>query len=114
MLNEITESFGMKNEKSNQDRTADSIADLEQITRDAALRADCSTKINLPCHINIHSIRKRLADVDGISGKAAIDGIVHAGILADDTAEQVESVSFTQAKGKQEETIITLSWNETK
>ncbi len=61
------------------------------------------------CHINIHSIRKRLADPDGISAKAAIDGLVEAGILTDDSIKYVEKVSFSQEKGE-DETIITLTW----
>jgi len=59
--------------------------------------------------IHIHSRRKRLCDPDGISGKAVIDGFVHAGILADDSPKHVKEVSFSQEKttGK-EETIIEI------
>ena len=59
-------------------------------------------------NIHIHSIRKRLVDPDGISGKAAIDGLVHAGLLEDDSCKFVEEVRYTQEKGAEEKTIITI------
>ena len=59
-----------------------------------------------PCHIHIHSVRKRLADADGVSGKAAIDGIVQAGILQDDSPEYVKEVSYSQEKTKGDEYTI--------
>lgn len=58
--------------------------------------------------IHVHSIRKRLTDADGISAKAAIDGIVHAGILKDDSPQYVKEVTYSQEKGEPEETIITI------
>ncbi len=53
-----------------------------------------------PFSIHIRSVRKRLADSDGISGKAAIDGLVHCGILQDDSAKFVEEVTYSQKKTK--------------
>jgi len=61
--------------------------------------------------IHIESHRHRLADPDGISGKAAIDGLVDGKILSDDSPEEVESVAFSQERiGKEapEITIITI------
>jgi len=62
--------------------------------------------------IFISSVRKRLADSDGISGKAAIDGLVHCGILEDDSPEFVEEVRYKQEKGKEEFTVIMLDFYE--
>ena len=62
------------------------------------------------CSISVHSKRKRLADPDGISAKAAIDGLVLAGVLVDDSCKYVSEVRFTQEQSKVEETIITLEW----
>ena len=62
--------------------------------------------------ITIHSYRRRLCDPDGISGKAVIDGIVKAGILTDDTPEQIKEVRFKQTKIKspaEEKTEIIIS-----
>jgi len=60
-------------------------------------------------HIGIHSKRNRLADQDGVSIKAVLDGMVKAGILVDDSAKFVKEVSFTQEQSEVEETIITFS-----
>jgi hypothetical protein len=65
--------------------------------------------------IHVHSRRWRLTDPDGISVKAAIDGLVAGGILRDDSAKFVEKVSFSQeliAKDQPEETVITISREE--
>lgn len=64
------------------------------------------------CSIHIHSRRHRLADPDGISGKAAIDGLVLAGILSDDSPKEVSEVTYSQEKipkTENEETIVTLT-----
>ena len=54
----------------------------------------------LDSRVNIHfvSYRYRLTDPDGISGKAAIDGLVHAGILSDDSAKEINQVTYSQNK----------------
>ena len=59
-----------------------------------------------PCHIVVSCLRKRLADVDNVSIKAIIDGLVHSGVLADDKAEIVQSVFVRQAKAQEESTVI--------
>ena len=59
--------------------------------------------------IHIHSVRNRPTDADNVSAKAAIDGIVKAGILRDDNFEIVKSVTHSQSKGKTERTFITIS-----
>ena len=61
-----------------------------------------------PVRITFHSVRGRLADPDGLSGKAVLDGIVKAGVLADDTTKQVSEVLHTQTKGRIEKTIVTI------
>lgn len=59
--------------------------------------------------IHVHSKRTRLADPDGISAKAVIDGLVKAGILTNDSPEFVKEVSYSQEVTKDgEETIIDL------
>ena len=69
------------------------------------------TAFDSPVSIHVHSKRARLTDADSVSAKAAIDGIVHAGLLQDDSPEFVQSVSYSQEKtekGEPEETIITI------
>jgi len=61
--------------------------------------------------IRIHSYRCRLCDVDGISGKAVIDGLVLAKIIADDTTKEVKEVLFSQTKVKnktEEKVVVTV------
>ena len=72
-------------------------------------------KFKSPVEILIHSYRKRLCDVDGISAKAAIDGLVKCGILKDDTPKYVEEVRFKQTKIKspaEEKTEIIIYENQ--
>jgi len=96
----------------NNNRTTNPITDLEPASGNAPVGTEKMPGHDSPCRIHVHSLRNRLADPDGVSGKAAIDGIVHAGILSDDTAKQVKEVTYSQQKaGKgQEKTIITLTW----
>ena len=56
------------------------------------------SRLDSPCRIHVVSYRHRLADADGISAKAAIDGLIHAGILRDDSPEFVKEVSYSQVK----------------
>lgn len=60
-------------------------------------------------HITIKSISKRPIDPDNICAKSIIDGIVHAGVLTDDTPKYVKSVTLISEKGKEEITEVTLN-----
>lgn len=62
-------------------------------------------------HLHVKSYRHRLADADGISAKAVVDGFIHAHLLATDSPEVVKEVSYEQNKiGKEEieHTIIEI------
>jgi len=57
------------------------------------------------------SRRHRLADSDGISYKFALDSLVLAGVIKDDSPEYVESVEMRQEKiprTQPEETVVEL------
>ena len=60
--------------------------------------------------IRITSRRRRLIDPDNLSPKAYIDCLRYAGILADDTAEQVSLETRQEKVGKDEieETLIEI------
>lgn len=91
--------------------TALSAADMEPSACNESVAESKIKAMDSPCRINFHSRRYRLTDADGCSGKAALDGLVHAGLLPDDSAQYVEKVSHTQEKIKKpalEETIITI------
>lgn len=90
----------------NHDPVAD--ANVEPNTSDATLRTNEVAAFTAPCRITFHHIRKRLADLDGLSGKAIIDGLVQVGLLADDTAKQVAEIRHYQTKGEPEETRVVI------
>ena len=90
------------------DNLAVSAANVESDSCNAPLGQEETPRFNSPVSIHIHSIRKRSTDADGISAKAVIDGIVRAGILIDDSPQYVKEVSYSQEKGKEEKTIITI------
>ena len=71
-----------------------------------------TARFNSPVSIHVHSRRYRLADADGLSAKAVIDGFVIANLLIDDSPKYVESVTYSQekiSKKEDEETIITIT-----
>jgi len=84
------------------------LAEQERLRRFAFLQAQGYQGFDTPVNITIHSIRRRRIDVFNTSEKAAMDGIVKAGILVDDGPNQIEKATFTQEKGQEEMTIITI------
>lgn len=93
----------------NGNNITDTTTNVEPHSGNAPLGKEKTQGFDTPVHIHIHSVRKRLADSDGISGKACVDGIVKAGLLPDDSPQFVKAVSHSQEKGKEEYTVITLS-----
>ena len=90
---------------------------VESTTRSTPLEAKKDPRFNSPVRITIISYRSRLCDADGISAKAAIDGLVHCGILADDSPEYVQEVRYLQVKVKnksEEETRLIIEEIQTK
>ena len=85
-----------------------SVADMEQIVSDASLGAESFTGFNTPVNLHVHSVRKRLADSEGVSAKAAIDGIIHAEVLPNDSPKEIKTTSYSQEKGDKEYTVITI------
>ena len=90
-------------------KTTNPIADMEQNISDALLDQKEIERFTTPVDIHIHSKRTRLADPDGISAKAIIDGLVHTGLLRDDTSKEINIISYSQEKATEEETIITIT-----
>lgn len=97
----------MKNETvGNSDTATD--ADMEPITCGSPLGAHEDKTFDAPVRITFYHSRKRLADMDGLSVKAAIDGLVEAGILTGDTPKQVKEIRHHQIKRGTEETKIVI------
>lgn len=91
-----------------QDHIASALADMEQNTGNVSERKNTVAAYDSPCCLHIHSIRKRLADPDGISAKAAIDGLVLVGLFRSDSAKEIQEVTYSQEIGSPEQTVITL------
>lgn len=89
-------------------RAAGANADMESNLGDAPLGAKKAPRFTAPVCITVTHLRKRLADPDGLSVKAVLDGLVIAGILDDDSAQQVTEVRHTQVKAGREETRIVI------
>jgi Holliday junction resolvase RusA-like endonuclease len=62
--------------------------------------------------ITVINMRKRQIDVDNLSTKALIDGLVHAGVLVDDSPEYVNEVVVKQFQSDNERVIVQVSWKE--
>jgi hypothetical protein len=82
---------------------------MESVTCNESLAESKGDKMDpRKCSLHIHSKRKRLTDTDGISFKAAIDGICAAGILSNDSASIINKITSSQEISKNEETIIDI------
>ena len=105
--------FLRRRDAGNKNSTAGASGNMESAPGNEPLGKKEIPRLDSPCRIHLHSRRHRLTDSDGVSGKAAIDGLVHCGLLPDDSPEYVESVSFTQEKipvDREESTEITIRW----
>lgn len=77
-----------------------SASDLERTSGNEPVRAGKGAAFTARVNITIISYRTRLCDSDGISAKAAIDGLTHCGVLQDDSPKEVSRVSYQQVKVK--------------
>ena len=90
------------------DRTSLSTADMEQNTGDAPPPQKTAPSHDSRINIRVISYRRLKHDPDGVSVKAVLDGLVRRGILADDSTEQIASITFESRKAKEERTIIEI------
>lgn len=81
-------------------------ANLERFAKYAPMATEKMPRFDTPVYLLCTSYRKRLADTDGISYKAFIDGIVKAGILEDDSAKFVKEIRYKQFKTTGEEKTV--------
>lgn len=92
----------------NENRNTHTVTNLESNSGNELLAAEKVERPDPPYCLQIHVIRKRLADIDGLSAKYCIDGLIKAGILPDDGPRFVKKVEYTQEKGEEEKTVITI------
>jgi hypothetical protein len=79
-------------------RSADQATNVERVASDESIPKNEGPAFDTRVRIEVVSYRTRLADADGISAKAAIDGLVKAGIIRDDSPKYVEAVTYRQVK----------------
>jgi len=62
--------------------------------------------------LTIYSYRARTCDPDGVSGKAAIDALVHCGVLSDDTTKEIAEIRYPAPikvkNAEDEKTVIVI------
>ncbi len=90
------------------DCTPRQVTDLERTAGDESIQAGKGPAFDSPVSIRVHSYRCRLCDVDGISSKALIDGLVLTNIIADDSTKEVREVTYeqTKVKNKSDEKVV--------
>ena len=76
------------------------VTHLEPLVSDEPMAAGKGAALVARVDITVVSYRSRLADADGISAKAAIDGLVMCGILADDSTKEIREIRYQQVKVK--------------
>ena len=83
-------------------------AELERHIGDEPLAAEKAERLDSQVRVTFYHFRKRLIDPDNLSGKAVLDGIVRAGILADDTSVEIKEITHKQFKAPTEETVVVI------
>lgn len=84
---------------------------LEQAVSHEPMGKEEMPRFNSPVIITITSYRKRKHDPDGISAKAVLDGLVRAGVLADDSTEEIKEIRYKSKcckNGEKEKTVIEI------
>ena len=76
------------------------VTHLEPLAGDEPVAKGKGAAFTARVDIAVVSYRSRLADADGISAKAAIDGLVMCGILADDSTKEIREIRYRQVKVK--------------
>ena len=84
---------------------------VEPPAGDESVGAQALPRFDTPVAIRVTSYRKNKHDTDGLSVKAVLDGVVRAGILADDSAKQVTQITFESVKSSDERTVIEIIAN---
>ena len=90
-------------------RAAVSFTHLEPDHGYAAFSTNDTPAFDSLVSIRVISYRKFKHDPEGVSVKAVLDGLVHAGILTDDSTKQIKEVTFESRKSKDEKTIIEIT-----
>ena len=85
---------------------------MEPASGNEPIPANEGPPLRPPVGIRVVSYRSRICDTDGVSAKAAIDGIVRCGLLPDDSCKEIAWVRFEVRKVKNESEEKTLIYLE--
>ncbi len=91
-----------------QNRAADKAANMERPARNEPLGKKACPKTDTRYHLHFHSQRGSRCDREAVSHKAAIDGLVRAGVLPDDTDQIIEDITCSQAVARPDLTTIEI------
>lgn len=93
-------------------RAALPATDVEPAVSHEPLGAEKGQGLDTRVNIHVISYRNRKHDPDGISAKAALDGIVRRGLLTNDSWDEIRRVTFESVITKdQEKTVIIIEQN---
>ena len=93
------------------DRSAYTDANDQPDDEHARTEVEQLQAFDTPVHISITHYRSRLCDPDNLNAKGVIDALVEGGLLFDDSAKEVRSITHDQIKVKsrdEEKTRITI------
>jgi len=82
---------------------------MEQHISDESLVKEVFERLDPPFIITVTSYRRLKHDPDGVSIKALLDGIVRAGLLKDDSWEEIKEIRLKSIKAEEEKTIIEIT-----
>ena len=92
-------------------RTSNPVTDPKSVAKLKQVAVAKNPAFSSLVYVFVNSFRHRLPDSDGISGKAAIDGLVRNGILEDDSPRFVKNTFYSCEKvpmAEKEKTVIVI------
>jgi Holliday junction resolvase RusA-like endonuclease len=96
-FNELVNGNG-KRTATNRNRVFRKATNVERAQSNAPSEAKRCQPFDSQVNVTFLHYRHRLADVDGVSIKACLDGIVKAGLLKDDSCSEINEVRQRQIK----------------
>jgi len=81
---------------------------MEPNSTDAPMGEEKTQGLATRFRITVISYRKRKHDPDGVSVKAVLDGLTRAGLLPDDSTDEIEQITFKSIIEKEEKTVIEI------
>lgn len=91
------------------DRNTGAVADVERAFVCKPLGTKENPRFVAPVCVTVRTTRRAEVDNRAVSEKAVVDGLVKAGILANDTKKQIKELFVPEPEiGQEEKTVITI------